>query len=100
VRGSPDSGSPINFDWEAHKPDPRKIAMLRVMTGVPGLMLSLFSLLFTYRYLEKPMGDLVFWVVLSVILFVFVLYFGIVWRNLRRGLAAQASRDVTEGGKT
>lgn len=96
MRGSPDSGTPLKFDWEAHKPDPKKIAMIRVMTGVPGLMLSVFALLFTYRYLEKPMGDLVFWVVLSVILAVFVLYFGMVWRVMRRGLAARAAKGTTE----
>ena len=97
--GSPESESPIKFDWEGHKPDYRKIAAVRVMTGVPAFGLCVFSLFLTYRYLERPMGDVVFWTVLGAVAAVFAVYFGQVVRLARRATKAQAQTLESEEEK-
>jgi hypothetical protein len=72
-----------------------RLAVLRVVTGVPAFVLCVFGLFFTYRYLDRPLGDSPFWAILGTVFAVFSLYFLKVWLLYRRG-----KRDAAGSVKT
>ncbi|MHB8763568.1 MAG: hypothetical protein ACYDA8_04390 [Deferrisomatales bacterium] len=62
----------------------RRLAMVRLVMGVPGIIVPVFGLVLAYRYADRPLGDWVFWVVLATVLAVFAAYYGHALLTVRR----------------
>ncbi len=62
----------------------RRLKLLKIAAGVPGLILSIFGLLLAYRLANRPFGDCEFWFALLGIVAVFAAYFGYCAWGLRK----------------
>lgn len=54
---------------------PRKVALVRVVVGVPMLAVALFGLVIAYRLSGRPLGDSVFWLAILAVFIGFAVYF-------------------------